>query len=198
MRKTNARNAISLALAAAMAMVVMTGCGSKSAQATSIPEDQIALEAEPAVGAVSESQYTSADGWSVRYNPKTFIVNEAEGMTSFVYMGESAGTNMIIATYVEGKNAEDAINEMAESYGGENPYFSQGPFPGTEDEPGYWVSFDPNMEGSGSYMTALARNYKEGALIFEVSGHNGNDEMQNMEVSDALSLVIDSLQFENA
>ena len=59
-------------------------------------------------------------------------------------------------------------------------------------------NYDEDKCKKRNFMTAMARNYKEGALIFEIYGHNGNDEMQNMEVSDALSLVIDSLQFENA
>ena len=36
----------------------------------------------------------------------------------------------------------------------------------------------------------------DGALIFELTGHNGEDEEQNLEVSDALAGIIDSLTWE--
>ena len=44
-------------------------------------------------------------------------------------------------------------------------------------------------------MSAAARDYKYGALVFEVCGHMGEDEFNNMEVSDALAGIIDSVQF---
>ena len=36
----------------------------------------------------------------------------------------------------------------------------------------------------------------QGYLLFELTGHNGEDEEQNMAVSDALAGIIDSLEFE--
>ena len=45
-------------------------------------------------------------------------------------------------------------------------------------------------------MTAMARDYMEGALIFEIDGHQGEDDEMNMAVADALAGIIDSLNFE--
>ena len=60
---------------------------------------------------------------------------------------------------------------------------------------GYWVVVAPDTEGSGACMTAMARDDMDGSLVFEMDEHMGNDEMQNIEVSDALAAVIDSLEF---
>ena len=55
----------------------------------------------------------------------------------------------------------------------------------------------PAEDGSGLYETAIARDYMDGYLVFELTGHNsGNDEM-DMAVSDALAAVIDSFEFTN-
>ena len=43
------------------------------------------------------------------------------------------------------------------------------------------------------HETAIARDYMDGALIFELTGHNGEDEEMNMEVSDRMAGIIDSL-----
>ena len=317
MRKRMARNGISMALAAVMGMAVMTGCGSSTAEVTAIPEEQVALKAEPkaeetaveetntneyfikgvyanyatelenpektyfyvfegngcghvedgvantgmffeysqgdgyvnflfgsedpiedeltiksyenglvigsfedtidltfelladadpddfnAVNYVNATKgedylYSNANGWTIKYDPDRFVINEGGPVTTIVYVGECAGTNMITATYTVDKNAQEAIKELGENYGDVEPYYSEGPFPGTEDVKGYWVSISPDTEGSGAYMTAMARDYMDGALIFEITGHIGNDEDNNMEVSDYLSAVIDSLQFPN-
>ena len=92
-----------------------------------------------------------------------------------------------------GQKAEGLIDELGKPYG-DKAYYTQGVFPGTEDA-GYFVSVAPDTKGSGSYMSAVARDYKDGVLVFEFDGHMGEDEFNNMEVSDALSLIIDSVQF---
>ena len=112
----------------------------------------------------------------------------------FVYTGESAGTNMVTATYTVDNKAEDAIKKLGENYG-DTAAYSTAPFPGTEDVDGYWVNVPVDTEGSGAYMTAMARDYMEGALIFEIDGHQGEDDEMNMAVADALAGIIDSLTF---
>ncbi len=138
--------------------------------------------------------YTDANGWSVKYDPELFALNQAGPETFFVYMGESAGTNMITVTYTVDNKAEAAIQELGASYG-ENGLYNAGVCPGTENETGYWVTFNPDTEGSGAYMTAFARDYMDGALIFRLDGHMGEDEEMNMAVSDALASIVDSLEF---
>ncbi|MBR4667476.1 MAG: hypothetical protein IKO76_01815 [Butyrivibrio sp.] len=137
--------------------------------------------------------YTDPNGWRIKYDPDKFVVTSAGPMTTIVYVGESAGTNMITVNYTLEK-AEDAINELGKPYG-DKAYFSQGPFPGKEDVTGYWVTVTPDTAGSGAYMTAMARDYMDGSLVFELDGHMGGDEAMDMEVSDALAAIIDSLEF---
>ena len=57
------------------------------------------------------------------------------------------------------------------------------------------VTIAPDKEGSGFCMSATARDYKDGALVFESFEHMGEDEFNNIEVSDALASIIDSVQF---
>ncbi len=87
-----------------------------------------------------------------------------------------------------------AINEIGKPYGGK-AYYTQGIFPGTDDAKGYYVTIAPDKEGSGFCMSAAARDYKDGALVFESFEHMGEDEFNNIEVSDALASIIDSVQF---
>lgn len=139
--------------------------------------------------------YHDANGWSVKYDPEVITVNAGGPMTTFVYTAESAGTNMITATYTVDKNAEDSIKELGKAIG-DQAIYTEGIFPGTEDVRGYWVVLNPVEGGSGAYMTAIARDYMDGALIFELDGHFGEDEENNMLVSDTLAGIIDSLTFE--
>ena len=76
-------------------------------------------------------------------------------------------------------------------------YYKNPTFLGNEDITGYWVSTPVDTEGSGSYMTAVARDYMDGALVFELTGHMSGDEMLDIEVSDYLADIIDSVQFVN-
>ncbi len=142
-----------------------------------------------------EVTYSDPNGWRVKYDPDLFEVNSDTNIVSFVYMGESAGTNMITATYVADKDAESTINELAGSWGTDVTNKARSIFPGTEDIDGYWAYVAPMPDSSGLYMTAVARDYKNGTLIFELTGHNGDDDEMNMEVSDYLSMIIDSLEF---
>ncbi len=143
----------------------------------------------------NEVAYTDPNGWRVKYDPDNFAVNSDDNIVSFVYLGESAGTNMITATYVTGKDAETTINDLANSWGADITNKARSIFPGTEDIDGYWAYVVPMSDGSGLYMTAVARDYKDGTLIFELTGHNGEDDDMNMEVSDSLAMIIDSLEF---
>ena len=155
------------------------------------PED---FSAENFVNGPENSVYRDANGWSIRYDANKFEVTKEGPDVFIVYTGESAGTNMITATYSLDK-AEDAIDKIGDE-AGENVEFLQSIFPGTEDVTSYYAIVSPENGGSGAYMTAFARDYMEGSLIFRVDGHMGEDEEMNMAVSDDVAAVLDSITFD--
>ncbi len=202
------------------AMAALSGCGKKSeaasgtateaaAQVVEESEEEMSLSAGASEvldsieddimkteGNSSESIYHDPNGWSIRYDANLFTVNQSDNNVFIVYTGESAGTNMITVTYTAEDKAEAAIKKLGESWGSDKTTYSEAPFLGDEDVTGYWATLEPAEDGSGAYETAIGRDYMDGALIFELSGHNGNDEEQNMAVSDALAGVIDSITFD--
>ena len=138
--------------------------------------------------------YHDANGWSVRYDPDLFTVNGGGPLVTFVYTAESAGTNMITASYNVDKDAKSAINDLAKEWGDKTEVY-EGVFPGTDDVTGYWANLAPEKDSSGLYSTAVAVDYMDGYLMFELTGHNSGNDEADMAVSDALAGVIDSLEF---
>lgn len=139
--------------------------------------------------------YHDANGWSVTYDPTLFTVNGGGPTVSFVYTGESAGTNMITASYnVDGKGAKTAIADLAKEWG-ENATTNDAIFPGTDDVTGYFATLPSDEVGSGLYCVAMARDYMDGYLLLELTGHNSGNAELDMAVSDALNGIIDSLEF---
>lgn len=143
----------------------------------------------------NDSIYHDANGWSVHYDAAKFAFEQDGPKVYIVYIGESAGTNMITVTYTVDTTGEEVIRELGESWGADTEYY-EGIFPGTDAVNGYWAVLPPAGEGSGIYMTAIGRDYMEGSLVFELTGHNGEDEEMNLAVSDELAGVIDSLSFD--
>ena len=158
-------------------------------------EDPAAFSAENYVNGPENSVYYDPNGWNIRYDATKFEITQDGPQVFIVYTGESAGTNMITVTYSVETNGEEAVKALGEPYGDRAEY-SEGPFPGAEGVTGYWVSIPVDKEGSGSYMTAVARDFMDGSLTFELDGHNGENEEQNMEVGDLLAGVMDSISFE--
>ena len=196
LKKRIIRKVSCLLIAGVFTAGVLTGCGGRGPQPIYLPDDETptAAAAEEGLEAEGEQVYENANGWTVKYDPSRFVINEGGPVSTIVYIGESAGTNMITVTYRVDTDAEGAIKEIGSAYG-DKAYYTEGPFIGMEDIQGYTVSVEPDTVGSGAYKTAIARDYMEGALIFEIDGHMGDDEENNMEVSDYLAGVIDSIQF---
>ena len=135
-----------------------------------------------------------ANGWSIKYDPKLFDITQDGNKVAIVYTGECAGTNMVMVTYDCDHIGAEIRNEYAKEYG-DNAVTSDGIFPGTEDVTGYWAMCPPAEEGSGLYMTSISRDYMDGSLTFELIGHNSGDEALDIEVSDRMAMIIDSLTF---
>ena len=157
--------------------------------------DAETFSAENYVNGPENSVYCDANGWSIRYDASKFEIHQDGPQVFIVYTGDSAGTNMITVTYTVENRGEAAIKALGEPYG-DKAVYSETPFPGAEDVTGYRVSVPVDTEGSGTYMEAVGRDFMDGALIFEVDEHQGDDEEMNMAVGDALADVIDSLTFE--
>lgn len=141
------------------------------------------------------SVYTSDYGYSIRYDESLFAVNEGTNSASFVYQGESAGTNMVTVSYTPNKQPEEVLYEMTSGWGDNSSIIrDEGYFPGTDDKWGYWRTLNSSGEGSGLGETAIAGEYNGGVLSFEIISHLGEDDYV---VSDALSAIIDSITYED-
>ena len=138
--------------------------------------------------------YEDPNGWSIMYDPNLFDITQDGNKVAIVYNGTSSGTNMIMVTYDVDKNGREARDSFAEEYGG-NATTSDGIFPGTEEIPGYWAVCPTSETGSGLYMEAITRDYMDGYLSFEIIGHKSGNEDLDMEVSDKLVGILDSLSF---
>ncbi len=144
--------------------------------------------------------YEDPNGWSVQFADGDFSVmtqssDEAE-QVFFVYQGESAGTNMITASYITGKDAETYIKDLAASWS-DKATTGEFAFPSDNSIKGFRADLIPEAgsEGSGLYESAVARDYKDGVLVFELTGHNCGDDAIDIPASDALAMIIDSLTF---
>ena len=148
--------------------------------------------------ASEEKEYVSDRGWSVKYDPSIITVNEGEDMTSFVYTGESAGTNMLTISYIADKLPDEVLSELTEGWGDPGAVeSSESYFPGTSDKWGLWRTLLSNGEGSGLSENVFAGEYNGGVLMFDFTTHKAEDDSIDIPVSDALSAVIDSIKYED-
>ena len=63
--------------------------------------DPETFDAESYVNGSESSVYRDANGWSIEYDASKFEITPGGPVTTIVYTGESAGTNMITVTYTE-------------------------------------------------------------------------------------------------
>ena len=142
--------------------------------------------------------YKSSWGWSVKYDPSVITVNEADYMTSFVYTGESAGTNMMAITNIPERQEDEVLSELIKNM--EDPdsiVKSESYFPGTNDKWGCWISPKDNGTGSGLAEDIFTGEYNGGVMMIEFITHKSGDEEADMAVSDALSGIIDSIGYDD-
>jgi hypothetical protein len=138
--------------------------------------------------------YNDPNGWSVKYDPKRFEVMQEGPLVSFMYTGDCAGACLVQVTYDPDHKGKEKRDEIAAGYG-ESASSIDSIFPGTEDVEGYWASVGPDGGGAGLYETAITRDYMDGSLTFECIEHmSGMDEL-DMEVSDYMAMIIDSVKF---
>ncbi len=207
MRKLQVTKVLSRVMAAVMVMAAVTGCGSRETAAVIEPEqvpladgvdaaeDQTAVD--DAVSEVPEVQYKvyeDPNEWKCQYDPGCIEVIGGGAQMAFSYTGECAGTNILMVTYTIDKDAEQAAKDYVSEWG-EAATMTETRFPGTEDVKGYYVYLPAGDEGSGLYMVGFTRDYLEGALLFEFTGHKSGNEEMDIAVSDAFATIFDTLEF---
>ena len=148
------------------------------------------------IGGGADTEYKSKDGWSVSYDDNRFDVKESADEVSFVYKDASAGNNSVTVRYIKAKDPDAVLDELAGSWGADTADKSEGIFPGTEDVKAYELSYEKFENGVGDSRLAIAREYKEGTLLLEMAGHNTGDDERDMESSDSISAILDSMSFE--
>lgn len=188
-------------MAGVLLTVSLGACGKADAlnEEAAAEAATIADETAKDVGADEPPQkmtYMSEFGFAVSYDPKLFEPGEGENMVQFVYTGESAGTNMVIFTYVPDKEPEEALSELSSGWGDDSMIDKiEGVFPGTDDEKGYWHILKSTEGGSGLGETGIAGAYKDGTLLIEVVSHLSGDDGMDVACSDAMSYIIDSIKY---
>ncbi|MBQ7266246.1 MAG: copper amine oxidase N-terminal domain-containing protein [Firmicutes bacterium] len=138
--------------------------------------------------------YNSDYGWSTRYNSKNTAVNKSASGTSFVYTGESSGTNMVTISVIKNKQPEEVLTEKISDWE-ENSYdrYEGYVFGGKW---GFHAMTKPVADSSGLVTGYTAAEYNDGVILIEVIQHiSGNDDI-DITVSDVLSSVVNSLEFD--
>ncbi|MCR5419067.1 MAG: hypothetical protein K6E84_09150 [Lachnospiraceae bacterium] len=197
-----------------VAALLATGCGTKqedvpatepetTEEEAAVEETTEAEEEEPAAEeteqeAPQSATYEDPNGWSLQYYEDKFEVNQQDNVVSFVYTGESAGTNMLTVTYdVSSKDPETIVDGLIKEWG-DGAVKSEGTFPTDETVPVVRASLPPAEDGSGLYMEAIVRSFMDGCLVFELTGHNSGDDELDMAVSDNMAMLINSVVFSNS
>ena len=140
--------------------------------------------------------YMSADGYQIRYNALCVESWEIDEHTAkFVILGEPDGKNSVTVSWIADKQPEEVLYEVTFPWA-DDPLAitrNEGFFPGTGDKWGYWRMFTD--ADTGITKCAIAGEYNEGVLLFEIeSWMTGNDE-EDMTISDTLSGIIDSITY---
>lgn len=163
----------------------------KATKATESEEFQTATDND-------EMEFISKDGWRVVYNAKDIEGMEVDDHAAqFVYVGESAGTNMVEVRYIKDKQPEEVLYDLTSTWTNdqEDVKRSEGIFPGTDDKWGYWRELPASKDGSRLGQTAIAGEFNGGVLLFTVTSHMSGDDEIDIPVSDAIAGVIDSITY---
>ena len=202
-------------LAATMMVFSLVACGKTEDSTTEAETTEAVTEAETTEEEVEEAtaeeasaedassndalmEFISEDGWSVNYDGELVEASELNNGAQFVYIGESAGTNMVSITYDPEGVVATALYDITSQWGVEDEKITyiEGFFPGTDDKWGFWRILDPEDSTDGMGETAIATEYNGGVLVVDYISHNGDDEEMNLQVSGVLSDIIDSIKYE--
>ncbi len=194
---------LTIGIAAMLFLAVVIGFGTSSRMGLDVIAaedvevlDDCTKEKSEIVSTNVENVYVDEAGWSVKYPANVEVENDF-GVVSFVLKGDETGSNLVTATYVEGESGKELSDRLTETWGAENTVSGECVFPGTENETGYLVSLTENEGEKVLYKVALARDYKDGVLVFEITGHTSGEKKLDAPVSSELVDIVDSVSFTN-
>ena len=202
MRKQKLQKAIVMTGLVAVMAGSLAGCGKEDSEkkettaATTEATEEVTEATEEATKDDADSnevlEYKDAKGWSVSYKPSIIALNELDNGASFVYIGESAGTNMLTISYIEGKEPQEVLTEITDTWGEgiqEDISRSESFLPGTKDKWGFWRTYENNC--------VIAGEYNDGVILFELNLHDSDDEDMSMTISDTLSEILNSIKYDD-
>ncbi len=169
--------------------MMVSGCSQK----------QVAEENITETGEQEEMTYMSSDGYQIRYNASEVESVEVDEHTvQFKYLDESAGDNNVMVSFISGKQPEEALYELTESWGDQDSIErTEGFFPGTSDKWGYWRTFYPSDGETGTAKTAIAGEYNGGVLMYDITENKSGDSEKDTAISDVLSGIVSSITYDN-
>ena len=148
------------------------------------------LMADPGADVVT---YEGKEGWSVKYHSKQFDLQESGSSVKFTYKDATPGANYDEFTYVPGKQPEEALAELTDTWGVDPISINrhEGLFPGTDDKWGFWRIYEDNDIS----RTAIAGEYNGGVLIMYSTMRLADGA--GTTISDALAEIADSITYKS-
>ena len=202
---------LQLILTGAMSLAMLltiSACGSAPAEEAATEEEtaevtevEEAPTEETAAEAGELTEYKSEGGWSVQYDPALVEVQSGGGAVDFLYTGNpDAGpeADLVTISVEADKQPEEVLYEITSNWEDQESITrSEGFFPGTEDQWGFWRTMDAPEDGSAPIRTAIAGEYNGGVLLLQHSAWVTGDEEADTKASDAMATIVDSLTYED-
>jgi len=139
--------------------------------------------------------YESVDGWLVYYDKNLIYVNEANGVTGFVYGESSGGTEMLTFTYNPYDETDEVLEDIESDYDRSQVVRSEGFVGGNHGAWGYTLTV-PAVEGTsgmGQIFTAIEHN--GGTLLIERVYHASGDSEDARKVEEAFEEILSTFMF---
>ena len=172
-----------------------TAADAADAAAEETAETEAVAETEEQSGeeaAAEDAVYESQNGWSVRYYPSVFNVNESDdkNQVDFVYSGEAGGTSMASFQFLAGQDPktvrDDLIKDNADNYEVTDGELNFGPAFRADQKP---------AEGNDPYVKEdyYAVPLNDGTLLIDVLVHITRQDEIDIPISDSIAMLFDSL-----
>ena len=98
----------------------------------------------------------------------------------------------------QGKQPEEVLYEITSNWEDQdNIMRTEGFFPGTDDQWGYWRTMNAPEDFSAPARTAIAGEYNGGVLLLQYTAWLTGDNATDMKASGAMETIVDSLTYED-